>query len=441
MGVIAVESISVEHSPTLAAARARFLSDLGDWVRACLATIRPESPLDGHDQGTFTVAWAPHIAETGDRQALRFMTELRDHARARFIAKGRWKHGYWTMNEAHHGTEHFELFLATLWRLNPQDGETVRQFTDAAEHLGNWSPEVPPWFEWKTGLFRSMYFGAEGIREEPGDVLNVPDHLRCVSLALIALDMTGDRRHADLARAHAALWAEAIIKGRELPVGLLPDGPVYHLTPGFEKTYRTFAGMAGALDDAVERAENLLASGAVNVLLRMWTLTRENRYREAAERLLNVIATQLGDPDAGAAADAVRLYRRLTGDTRFDAQVQAAVAGLDPSGIRQLSIEPTVQRTKRPCGIGKRSDMPNWLEDGRPRRHNPILLAVAAEMTGNEPLAIGAVDLARTYFALARRVYPSGREHGCSARSVSAIARGHGRENNAGVVTGVLQQL
>jgi hypothetical protein len=34
-----------------------------------------------------------------------------------------------------------------------------------------------------------------------------------------------------------------------------------------------------------------------------------------------------------------------------------------------------------------------------------------------------------------------GRDHGCSARSVSAIARGHGCDNNAGVTTAVLAPL
>jgi hypothetical protein len=53
-------------------------------------------------------------------------------------------------------------------------------------------------------------------------------------------------------------------------------------------------------------------------------------------------------------------------------------------------------------------------------------------------MALRAVDLACAYFRLARAVYPDGRRHGCSARTVSAIARGHGRCNNAGMVTAVL---
>ena len=82
--------------------------------------------------------------------------------------------------------------------------------------------------------------------------------------------------------------------------------------------------------------------------------------------------------------------------------------------------------------------MPAWLENNQPRRHSPITLAVAAEISDDETLAIRTVDLARTYFGLAREVFPDGREHGCAARTVSAVARGHGRDNHAGMTTAVL---
>jgi hypothetical protein len=138
---------------------------------------------------------------------------------------------------------------------------------------------------------------------------------------------------------------------------------------------------------------------------------------------------------------------------------------LDPFEIRELGMDPDVHRRARPHGIGKRTDMPNWYEDNAPRRHNPILLAVAAEInavrqprlarqprmarqarmtptpTTDGALATRAMDLARTYFALAMDVLPDGRHHGCAANTVSAVARGHGRENHAGMITAVLAPL
>ena len=91
----------------------------------------------------------------------------------------------------------------------------------------------------------------------------------------------------------------------------------------------------------------------------------------------------------------------------------------------------------RPAGVGKRSDMVQWLEDGLPRAHHPITLALAGEIGGDATLISAALDRARVTFTLARDHLLDGRDHGCAARTVSAIARGHGRENHAGMVTEV----
>ena len=72
------------------------------------------------------------------------------------------------------------------------------------------------------------------------------------------------------------------------------------------------------------------------------------------------------------------------------------------------------------------------------RRHNPITLALGAEVTADRELARWALDIALTYFELARNALPDGCEHGCAANTISAVARGHGRDNNAGVTTAVL---
>ncbi|MHB0935790.1 MAG: hypothetical protein ACYC6A_05320 [Armatimonadota bacterium] len=431
----------IDRSPDAGAACARLLDELGVWVGDCVREFADAPATDCHDQGTYTTAWAPWIATHADSGVMDFLRVQRDRIRDHFAGTGQWEHGYWTMQEAHHGTEHYELFLGALWRLDPEDVETVAQLVDAAEHLGNWVPSVPPWFDWETGLFRSMHFGIHGVWEDPGETINTAEHFRCINISLLALGMTGDPRYLALARAHGSRWAAAILTGESLPVGLLPDGPVYALVGETERMYRAFAGMAGVLDDPVECTENLLASGAVGALLRLWSLTGEGDYRAAAERLLDVLATQLADPDAGAAADAIRDYRRTTGDTRYDAQVLAAAETMHPWGFEVLSFEPQVRRAVRPRGIGKRSDVPDWFEDGAPRRCGSILLGLAAEITQNDRLATAALDLARAHFTLARQAFPHGRDHGCAANTISAIARGHGRENHAGMITAVLQPL
>lgn len=432
---------TIDRSRDLATACSRFLDELEAWAEACIAELADAPPIDGHDQGTFTIAWAPLVERRGYRPALDFMKALRDGTAAHFADRGLWRHGYWRMADVHHGTEHFELFLATLWRLDPDDPETVRQMADAAEHLGNWVPDVPAWFDWDTGLFRSMHFGTDGVTDEPGGAVNLAPHLRCVTLCLLAHAMTGEQRYLDLARVHGGRWADAILVREELPVGLGERGTVYSLAGGSEAAYRRFAGQAPPLRETVDRAENFLASDAVNVFLALDERTAEPRFRRAAERLVDVLATELCDPDAGPAAQAIRGFRNHTGSERWDHDVLEAVSHLEPYGFRGLSLALPPPLDRRPSGIGKRADLPTWLEDGLPRRHNPILLGLAAELRRDERLATRAIDLARACFTLAVGALPSGRRHGCGARSVSAIARGHGRNNNAGVVTAVLAPL
>lgn len=435
-------AMTIEPSADLAEARDRFLADVRSWVVECIARYGDAPATDVHDQGTYTTAWEPYIEATRDDEALAFMRRLRDRTRDHFVATGQWRHGYWTMQEAHHGTEHFELFLGALSRLDPGDTVTTEQLLDAAEHLGNWAPEVTPWFDWDHRLYRSTFFGTGGVRTEPGMEVNIPDHLRCVNICLLTFQASGEQRFLDLAAVYGGQWAWAVVDEAALPVALTVDGPLTTLSQEEERNYRAFVGQAPPdLASAVDRAENLLASDATGAFLTLWRETGDDQFRLAAERLLDVVVTQLDDPDAGVAADAIRRYRRVTGDNRYDTTVLRAVERLDPWGCETLALDLDFRLTSRPPGMGKREDMLRWLEDGKPRRHNPILLALAAEITSDRALATRALDIARAYFAAAKSALPDGRDHGCAARTVSAVARGNGRENHAGVVTAVLGPL
>lgn len=438
-------SITIDYSSTLDDARNRFLQDIGDWINTCCAEYGPIPPSDVHDQATYTTSWLQYVALTGDREPLKFMTTLRDQIWHHFTDSGQWTNGYWKTGEVHHATEHFELFLASLYQAAPNDGDTIAQFVDAVEHVGNWDESVEPWFDWDAGVFRSMYLGTEEVRLSPGLETNIPDHFRCANLCLWAYQMTREQKYLELPAKNIGLWADAINNGQMLPIALSTDGPIYSLADDTEQAYRGFAGQAPELNDEVDRAENFLASNGVGTFLLLWQLTHEERFLTAAQRIIDILATQLNDPTAGPAADVIRTYRRITQgaahEKRYDDAINNAVDALDLSPIQTLSIDHAPERESRPSGIGKRQDMPNWFEDGSPHRRNPILLAVAAEIQNDESLAIQSLDLARHHFLLARRVYPNGRHHGCSARTVSAIARGHGRANNAGMVTGVLQVL
>jgi hypothetical protein len=433
--------MEVPRSVSLAPACEAMLSELRGWIGECIDHYGDADATNGHDQGTFVTSWTPHVRRGGDR-AIAFAKTMRDRIRNRFRTCDWWYHGYWRMQEAHHGTEHFELFLGELWRWDPRDKETIRQIDDAAEHLGNFSPDVPPWLNPQTSLYRSVFFGTDGVKHKPGSDVNVPDHFRCMNIALLAADATGNGRYEVLARNCARRWAKAILSVDAIPAGLASTGPVFALHGEGKQKHRGFFGQTPELVDDVNRAENLLASGAVGTLLELWRRGGGEEMLQAAQRICDVLATQLGDPDAGCAADAIRTWRRIAPRPgRYDTRVIDAVRNADPFGFDCLAVAPCVQRDSRPQGVGKRQDMPEWFEDDRPRGTNPITLSLAAEITGDAHLAVRAVDLARAHFALARQAYPDGRDHGCSARTVNAVARGHGRENGSGMVTAVLTPM
>lgn len=441
-------SLPITPSSSLSAACDYFLKDVGDWVQDCLQRYRDAPPTQVHDQATYTTGWEPFLRATRKEEALDFLTKTRDAILDHYTQSCQWRHGYWAMQEAHHGTEHYELFLGFLQRLPLDDPETDRQLNDVAEHVGNWSAPVPDWFDWERRRFHSLFFGADGVRAEPGMEINSPDHLRLVNICLLADSLNAETqrredaeknsRYLDFAILYAGEWVDAILAEERLPLALTTDGVLYDFDSKNESVYRSFMGEVSGLQSPVDRAENFLGSDVINTFLRLWQATGQRRFRLATERLLDLLVTQLNDSDAGAAADAVRSYRRWTHNSRYDAAVLNAVANLDPSAVRELTLDTDFRLDHRPSGVGKRSDMPRWLEDGAPRRHNPITLLVAAEIRRDEKLAIAAVDLARAHFLLARRAFPDGRDHGCAARTVSAIARGHGRENHAGMTTAVL---
>ncbi|MBT3374174.1 MAG: hypothetical protein HN742_33915 [Lentisphaerae bacterium] len=434
-----MEPIRVSRSESLAEAINAFLDDVGDWIHDAIESYGEEPATNCHDQGTYMTSWVPYLAARPSADVLSFMGRTRDRIRDHFVDTDAWHHGYWRHQEAHHGTEHFELFLGALWDAMPEDPETLAQLVDAAEHIGNWSDAVEPWFDWDTGLFRGMYFGADGIDVFPGSTVNLPDHIRCVNICLLAHRMTDEQRYLDLCMRHAGLWVDAFLELQDIPAGVGDRGPVIEFGDDARASYRAFAGQAPKGTAPVDRAENLLASGAPNTFLSLWQATGDERFLKAVRMMLDVLVGELADPDAGSAAALLRCYRRLTSDNQYDTAVlEALPQRSDAHAIRALAIDPHIKRSDRETGIGKRADKPNWFEDGNARRFNPITLSLAAEIAGDEDLAACGVDLARSYFALARRVYPDGRNHGCSAQTVSAIARGHGRENGSGVITAVL---
>lgn len=418
-----------------------FSKEIGNWVTAAHAAAESEPITDIHDQGTYTTGWMTWLRHHKEHPAYAWLYEYEAAIRTHFEAAGSWRHGYWRMHEIYHGTQHFGCFLTQLWQLNPEAERVAEIFLDAAEHLGNWNDEVPAWFNWDTGCFNSIYLGTDGVKEADRFQLNVPDHLRLVNMAMAAFQMGGGVQYLNLASAHGGVWADAILADDRIPAAVSKNGAHHELTRHQGIAYREFLGQASSESDDFSCAENLLACDAIQIFIKLWQFTREKRFLSATERILDVLIYEIADPDASALVAAIRYYRNHTGKSLYDVAVLHAVEPLFPYFIESLDLDDTVRQATRPKGIGKRNDVPGWRENGQVRQHNPLLIGLAADISGNDRLAACAMDLARGYLVLARRAFADGREYSASARTVSAIARGHGRDNSAGVITEVWAPL
>jgi hypothetical protein len=419
---------------TLAEAVGLLLAELGDWLGEADARHRGVPWQGIHDEGTFLTAWAPYYALTGDERVRTLARAIGDSALSWWAANGR--HGYHPRQEAHHGPEHFTIFLDWLLQLDPDDGRLREAIGDAAHHIVRELPGVPPWYEPREKRFLSAYIGTAEVGD---DGLNMIDHLRFVYLALQAHAISGDEAYLAFARSYAGEWATAVAEGELAPLYLASDTAHQQ----YQSALGAFLGAAPKTFGPLERIECHVASGAPQLFLRLWRLTGEELFLRAAKRLILPLVPELADPYANPAGYLLSVYRRATGDRSRDAAILAAIGPPPtfPVGAR-LTIEPEATWGES-RGIGKREDMPRWRllgpnEEVLPLPPSPAALMLAAEISGDGRYAVAAAELALAKLRLARLVYRDGRHHGCTARSVAAICRGHGRCWGAGDVASVL---
>lgn len=409
----------------------RFRQEVIDWAEEAMGVLPDLLPDNSHDGGTFTVGFMPVLNKRKDAVLIKGILNYRDAMEKHFRETDLWRHGYWHMNEAHHGTEHFEIFLGSLFNMMPEDETTIDQIEDAAEHIGRWSDSFDEWYDWDKHLFKSFYLGSDGIIEKQGSRINLPDHLRFANIALLAWNATHNDRYLDFSRDYAGHWADAITHS-SIPFGINSDGPITD-TDKFSE-YFPEIGQAKTIDE-IDRIENIIASGGVNLFLRMYEITGEERYINTVCLLMDKAMIHCSDPDAAVLASLALDYKKAVGDDKYIDVLKDSI-GQNLSIVERVSLIPGTDSRMKPSGFGKRSDMPTWHHDGILRKFNPVSLWIAAD---DEVMKIHALDLSRTYIRLARRVWPPVAFHGCSAQSISAVARGHGRDNGTGVVTAILK--
>lgn len=434
------------YSSELSEAVEAFYQVYAKWVRACVKQYQPFHPSNAPKQTAIVRAWATFLrtqhGRNADCEVVELVASMRNKISLHLGVSGLWKQGYWAFANVIDGTFYFEHFLKLLWEIDP-DADAARQpYLTAAQYLGNWDPDVPDWFNWETGLFYSYFMGTESVLDDAQFRVNVVEQWRLLGMALTAFQMSGEARYLDLAKLYGSKWTQAILAEQALPVGLSQEGPVYSLNGPTLEAYNHFVGETTTLQDDLERAENFLVNDAIRILLELWQLTDDSAYHAAAIKLLDILVTQLSDPDAGIVAAAIRQYRTLTESNRYDDLVMQQVELSIPYGVDTIAVETMVERDLRPYGVGKARFLPVWFENNYPRQYSPILLGLAAEISGDERLATQALDLARGYFVLAHMAFDNQAFDGhLHAQSMVAIAAGHSRDNGTGMITAVLEPL
>ena len=407
-------------------AYAALRAEMDHWLEQS-RRLDPPGPNDGgEDEANYALAWFPHFLITGDAAVLRHFEALKTALRG--WVQRECFHGYEPEAEAHHGPEPFLLFLPRYIGLQPQDSEAVALLADAAEHIGNWVPEVHPWYDYSRDAFIGYRIGTRCVTNGEGDACELAEHFRFLHIAIAAHRVTRAERLVSAPDPMPLLWTldgkgldEAEVDAR----GLHRLAASAHHLPG-----DPFAGI-----------ENLLASGAVYALGDLWLLSGEEVFREAARRIVEPLVACLDDPYNDPAAAALSYYRWTFADTGFDPQIRSGLEALPEGPPERLALVFPQEGRMRVPGVGKRADMAywgEWSEDGsvRPiREPSTATLTLTYQVTGEIEYALRALRSAGTRLKMARRVLRGGREHADMGGAVCSVAAGHGRNWGQGSVT------
>jgi hypothetical protein len=260
---------------------------------------------------------------------------------------------------------------------------------DAAEHIGNWSPDVPAWYDWEKHDFLSYWFGTKQVANRPGYAGSIwgeatvtpPTGIyrealyRVAQVALNAWCATGKERYLAWTQDFLDAYIRRLetLGSKEDLVRIFckegwpaPDQTDYFTTQGWPYPDNRF--VYGRYIPAL--------------LTDLYTITHEPRYLEAARTFLDY-----GFPDV------LRFwhqtyyfgswlrYRLLSGDSRYDTPIFEAI---EAECARSGDFDPT-QYPFEANGV-------QALEFARNR--GPIAHSVQFWITGEERYAVKALQQA-----------------------------------------------
>ena len=303
-------------------------NEMGRWLKQSML-LDPPGPNDGgEDEANYALAWFPHYLITGDTTVLQHFEALK--AALLGWVKRDCVHGYEPKAEAHHGPEPFLLFLPRYIGLVPEDPEATSLLTDAAEHIGNWVPEIPPWYDYDRDTFIGYNIGSRDVTNDEKDTYELAEHFRFIHIAIAAYRVTGEERYLAWALRYGRKRAERLVAApTPMPMLWTLDGEgLDEAAVNAKNLHRLVASTHHIPEDPLVGIEVLLASGAIYALGDLYRLSGEEIFKTAAHRIVEPLVTSLSDPFNDPAAAALSYYRWTFEDTGFDEQIRAGLAEL-----------------------------------------------------------------------------------------------------------------
>jgi hypothetical protein len=392
-------------------------NDLADEIsRWIAAAIRRNAPIPfqgGHDECNYAAGWPQFSALSGDEEPMQFCRKLRDQ----LIAWPEFYHGFYpdAKWDIEHSVENWTVFMTRLAEADPGDDVTADCIEHLAHHLGNWAEGAPDWFDWDRRRFVSEWVGTREVRDQPPHDFSTYWDARASELALTMYDLRGDDRYLEFAAAFAGGWADHILAQEGLGYWLMLDADTGD-REGFRQQYGEYP------EDFHARNIGWIWE-CMNHMLHVHERVGGANLARASRKVIELAP--------GYRAGAKQRYQQATGDTRYGENVKAedeqAIAGvqaaLDQPLPEIVMLEGLAPYPSRLYAYRDESGGLHELQGPGPRE-----MMAAYALSGDDDLAVRAMQLAARQLHLAAATLRDGREHGCNGRFL------HAAGNEAGEV-------
>lgn len=322
-----------EQTPEWAEGQFRLREIMYWWIQRSTQRWEHTPWGGGHDEGIFTRTWMPYYLLTGDRTAYDFLDKMvndfidsavveactcfltpEDAARYPKADRRPPYHGYCEDQACFvHAPENYAWFLTHMAHINPSP-KVRKALKDCAEHVGNWSPEAEPWYDWEGHRFRSALFGTKMVRAYPPYDWETIALIRVIVLASNMFYVSGERKYLDVCVDWANKWAIVVLdsdpeKGFRTILFPCPDDQV---------TDVKYGEYAKQLDRRTKLDYEL-----ANFFLDLFYYTGERSYAQAVHKMLNTDTNWPRYSGGNAAIGGIlpAKYRAVTGDKSFDDRI------------------------------------------------------------------------------------------------------------------------